>query len=177
MWSIYSRAISLAPGVDVACGGEVDNAVTKEALAANAARNLVVSLPYAVENHCGIDAFFVCTESGSGKTERKPCPTGTIQFFRFDAPCGGGYGGRRLYGQDVLQLKSLTVYVGNATIDVVHMDSEIGHKRRAHDVGDGLFLISHVTRDGKSTVSEGIVQCGNIELDFSHLLPQTRSCI
>jgi hypothetical protein len=171
MWSIYSRAISLATGVDVEGGGEVNNVVAKEALAANAARNLVISLPYAVENHSGIDAFFVCTESGTGETDRKACPTGTIQFFRFDAPSDGGYGGRRLYGQDILQLKSLTVYVGNATINVVHMDSEIGHTRRAHDVGDGRVLLSHVTRDGKSTVSEGILQRENPQFSFSDLLP------
>lgn len=154
MWSIYSRAISVATGVPVGVVDDATNLVTLEALAANAARNLVISLPYAVENHSGVDAFFSSTGSSTGESDRKSCPSGTIQFFRFDAPPGEGFGGRRLYGQDIVQLKSLTIYVSNARIHVVHMDSEIGSARQAHDIGDGRVLLSHVTRDGKSTVSK-----------------------
>jgi len=152
MWAIYSRAISLATGIDIGADDGANHSVAKEALAANAARNLVVSLPYAVENHSGIDAFFTCTGSTTSEKHRKSCPTGTIQYFRFDAPRGTGYGGRRLYGQDAVLLKSLAIHVGNAKIEISHLDEEIGRPRRAHNIGNGRILIAHVTRDSKSTV-------------------------
>ena len=153
MWSIYSEAISLANELHFEVDNKATTSVMKEALAAHAARNLVRSMPYALENHSGTDVFF-STVSSSGEFNTKACPTGTIQFFRFDAPRGEGFGCRRLYGQDILQLKSLTVFVGNIQIHVAHMDTELGDTKRAHKLGNGQVLFSHISRDGKSTVSE-----------------------
>ena len=153
MWSVYSEAISVAKDMHFDYDNKTTTSVMKEALAAHAARNIVRSLPYALENHTGIDVFF-STASSSGESQKKSCLTGTKQFFQFDAPRGEGNGSRRLYGQDIIQLKSLKVFIGKIQIHVVHMDTEIGDTKQAHKLGNNNVLFSHITRDGNSTVSE-----------------------
>jgi hypothetical protein len=122
----------------------------KHSMAASAARNLITSLPYAIENHCGVNATFSLP---IGTSERRPCPSGTIQYFRFEPPKGRGYGGKRAYGQDVEYEKSATVFIGDSVIEIGHLDAELGLPRRAHDLQDGRILITRVVKEGKTTVS------------------------
>lgn len=119
-------------------------------MAASAARNLITSLPYAIENHCGANAFF--TLRGGG-VERRLCQNGTTQYFRFEPPRGRGAGGKRSYGQDVEMDKSLEIFVGDSVVEIGHLDQELKLPRRAHDLHDGRVLFTKVVREGKTTVS------------------------
>jgi len=150
MWSIYSIAM------DTAADGEKkselhakgDLVASKKALAASAARSLVASLPYAVENYSGVDIHLLIPSSG----ERRTCQSGTIQFFRFEPPQSTGTGGQRQYGQDVTSQKSVTLFVQGKTIEIDDIDAEFSRPRQAHLIGEGQYLLSCASKDGKTKV-------------------------
>ena len=151
MWSIYSTAIA-APVEELertSIAGSVD-ASLKRSMAASAVRNLVTSLPYAVENHSGIDVSFLLP---GPREDCRECPNGTSQYFRFEPPRDGGFGGRRLYGQDVAYEKSVTLFLQDEQIQISHLDSALGLPRKAHELGDGRVLVTHVAKEGKTIVS------------------------
>jgi hypothetical protein len=151
MWSIYSTATSI-PVNERLTGNSlgISSASLKHSMAASAARNLITSLPYAIENHCGANAAFSLP---GGCIDRRPCPNGMTQYFRFEPPKGGGYGGKRAYGQDVEFEKSVKIFVGNSLIEIGHLDQELTLQRRAHDLQDGRVLLTQVVKEGKTTVS------------------------
>lgn len=152
MWSIYSIATSKAIEGDaemIESDEKDDLRASKKTLAATAARSLVSSLPYAVENHCGLDVHIVIPSSG----ERRICQSGTMQYFRFEPPEGRGSGGQRRYGQDVTSQKALTLFVQGKTIEIDDIDAEFGRPRQAHLLGEGRYLVSRASKDGKTKVS------------------------
>ena len=155
MWSIYSIATTKATEGDknVRSNGQGSRKSTsKKALAASAARHLITSLPYAVENHSGLDVAFLLPSSN----ERRSCPSGTMQYFRFEPPQGRGSGGHRQYGQDVTRLKEIILFVSGKTISIEHIDAELSRPRHAHDLGEGEYLLSFAAKEGKTTVSASI---------------------
>ena len=77
---------------------------------------------------------------------------GTVQYFRFEPPSGLGYGGERLYGQDVLYKKSLQLIIGDSVVTIEDLDDEVGKPRRAHEV-DNYVLFTNVQKEGKTRVS------------------------
>lgn len=149
MWGIYSTATNMAHS-------ELDSneglSLTRKALAASAARNLVVSLPYAIDNFSGVDIYFDFSTKPSDDSMRL-CQNGTIEYFRFERSKGNGYGGSRLYGQEVKELKSVTLFVGGTTIRIDHLDDELDKPRRAYDIGNGSVIMTRVSKKAKSTVS------------------------
>ena len=150
MWSIYSIATTNVvenKARDSDRKGEVG--ASKKALAASAARCLVASLPYAVENHSGADIYLLVPSSG----ERRTCTSGTIQYFRFEPPQGTGTGGQRRYGQDITTKKSVSFFVQGKTIEIEDIDAEFSRPRQAHLLGNGQYLISSASKDGKTKVS------------------------
>ena len=115
MWSVYSGAISKATSlVDQNQKGKTDAALRKSSriMAAHAARSLITTLPYAIENHSGINAQYSLYQD----PVRIALPTSSTQFFQFELFPGKGSGGVRRYGQDIKHSKSLILYVGNAEI-------------------------------------------------------------
>ncbi|CAJ1901189.1 unnamed protein product [Cylindrotheca closterium] len=148
MWSVYSVATSKSV---LTRGRKGDSSAisAKESMAASAARNLLTSLPYAIENHCGCDVVFSLPE---GSVSRRECPTGSIQYFRFQPPQGRGYGGRRMYGQDVEFEKSVTLSIGDSEIEIPHLDGMLGSRKHVHNLLDGRVLVTFVFREGKTTV-------------------------
>jgi hypothetical protein len=148
MWSIYSVATSIP--VDEGSAGRLERyGSRKHSMVASAARNLITSLPYAIENHSGVNITFTLP---GGSIERCPCSNGLIQYFRFEPPKGNGYGGKRAYGQDVEFEKSVTIFVGDSVVEVDHLDTELGLPRRLHDLKGGLVLLTNVVKEGKTTV-------------------------
>lgn len=149
MWKIYSAATSstasLLKEINV---GDAHDSVAERSAASSAARNLVTTLPYALENHFGLDLEF---KIQGNRTDRRRCPSGTLQYFRFEPPSGLGYGGERLYGQDVLYKKSLQIFLGDYVVTIEDLDDEVGKKRRSHLVGD-IVLFTNVKREGKTRV-------------------------
>lgn len=141
MWSIYTAASR----------GPVDGTgkAKQTSMITTAARNLITSLPHAIANHCGLDVSFTLK---SGSIKNRNCPTGNTQYFRFDPPKGGGYGGRRAYGQDVEVQKTVTIDVKGSVI-VVNMDAEAGLDRFPHELEDNLIVFTRVVKEGKTTVS------------------------
>ena len=113
MWSVYSGAINKATAL-VDKGGQTDVALRKSSrsMAAHAARSLITTLPYAIENHSGINACYSIYKDPI----RIPLPTSSTQFFQFELFPGNGSGGLRRYGQDVKHSKSIVLYVGNTEI-------------------------------------------------------------
>ena len=151
MWSIYTVATAVPEDDDLEARPPTTNLSSlKHSMAATAARNLITSLPYAIENHCGANAFFSLP---GGSIRNYPCPNGSIRYFRFEPPKGGGYGGKRAYGQDVEFEKTVTLRVGNSAVEIGHLDREIAFLRRSHDLKDGRILFTHVVKEGKTTVS------------------------
>ena len=146
MWSIYSMATTNA--VEDKARESHDGA-SKKALAASAARCLVASLPYAVENHSGVDVHLLIPSSD----ERRTCRSGTTQYFRFEPPQGTGTGGQRTYGQDVITKKNISLFVQGKTVEIQDIDAEFSRPRQAHLLDDGQYLISSASKDGKTKVS------------------------
>ncbi len=147
MWSIYTAAIN-GPIEDQTLSAKGSSKSTM--MTASAARNLITSFPHAVANHCGIDVTFSLS---GGSIENQACPTGNTKYFRFDPPKGGGYGGRRAYGQDVAVQKLVEIVV-EETIVVVNMDTELGLPPEPKPLGNFLVLFTHVVKEGKTTVSK-----------------------
>ena len=151
MWSIYSVATSsTASLLKQVNAGDAHDSIAERSAAANAARNLIVTLPYALENHFGLDVEFKI--SGT-RAERRRCTSGTLQYFRFEPPAGLGYGGERLYGQDVLYKKSLELFIGDSVVTIPDLDDEVGKPRRAHAVSN-FVLFTNVEKEGKTRVSQ-----------------------
>ena len=84
---------------------------------------LIVPLPYvfvndlgvSVEVHCLVEKVGSkeCGDSGTvGAVEPFSIPSTGSKQFRFDPSHGKGRGGLRLYGKDVVEKKSLRVYIG-----------------------------------------------------------------
>jgi vacuolar protein sorting-associated protein 13A/C len=152
MWSIYSMATTTAIEGDKRKNYDVKEEVqgiSKKALAAAAARNLITSLPYAVENHSGLDIHVMLPCSG----EHRLCQNGTLQYFRFEPPQGRGSGGHRCYGQDVTRLKAMNVFVSGRTIAIENIDSEMSRPRHVYVLGEGRYLVSRASKEGKTKVS------------------------
>jgi len=147
MWSMYS----VATAVDLEEGVSTESESVKASMAASAARNLVMSMPYAIENTSGIDVLF--SLRGDDAVQHS-CRTGSIQYFRFEPPKGQGYGGRRTYGQDMNFKKVVTLFPdkhSRISIDVL----DLGHlsQKAAHRLSDGTVLMTRVIKQGKTTVS------------------------
>ncbi|CAJ1900951.1 unnamed protein product [Cylindrotheca closterium] len=148
MWSVYSVATSKSP----IAGGPKDDTNdenAKASMVASAARNLLTSLPYAIENHCGCDVIFSLPH---GRIKQRECPTGSIKYFRFQPPQGRGHGGRRVYGQDVEFEKSVTLSIGDCEIVIPHLDGMLGSRKEVHNLSDGRVLVTYVIREDKTTV-------------------------
>lgn len=142
MWSIYRAAIR---GPD----DQQRKGTLKQSMSTTAARNLITSFPYAIANHCGIDASFTLE---SRSIEDSKVPAGSIQYFRFDPPKGDGYGGKRAYGQDAELQKLVAIDINDHSI-LVNVDAELGLPCYAHELGDNLVLFTKVIKEGKTTVS------------------------
>ena len=118
-------------------------------MAAHAARSLITTLPYAIENHSGISAHFSIYDDPT----KLPLPTNSTQFFQFELFPGRGSGGVRRYGQDIKHSKSLTLYVGNTEITIHDMDYEVNKSKSAHFVSEfRTHVFTSVVKRGNSTV-------------------------
>ena len=64
-----------------------------------------------------------------------------------------GYGGERLYGQDVLYKKSLQLFIGDAVVTIDDLDGGVGKPRRAHVFGK-VILFTNISDEGKTKVGQ-----------------------
>ena len=85
MWSIYSAATSstatLLKEVNV---GDAHDSIAERSAAANAARNLITTLPYALENHFGLDVDFKIPGS---RAELRRCASTNLCLFCYCLIC------------------------------------------------------------------------------------------
>jgi len=151
MWQVYATATSSA--VDQKSSFSLSKKSLKTSMAASAARNLITSLPYAIENHSGIDIDFI---AHSEDNVHQRCENGTIEFFRFDAPRGAGSGGRRLYGKDQTSKKSVSLCIGTSYFKLSDVDAQIGSPRQIIKLS-GYTLVLSIRKEEKSTVSIFII--------------------
>jgi len=148
MWNVYSAASSSAlESIDEV---SKESKSIRRSLAASAARTFVSSLPYAVDNHAGIDMELVINGE---RPERRSCSSGSVEYFRFEPPAGAGTGGKRLYGQDVKSEKSVSLLIGDRRIDFPHFDSQLGRPKAAHTLENHRLIMTDVVKEGKTTVS------------------------
>lgn len=126
-------------------------AIGKErSLRASSTRNLVSALPYALDNFSGLTVEYFLADSRVG---RRDCPNGTKQYFRFPPPRGRGHGGKRVYGQDMVQDLSIKLFIGeDDTIEIDRIDDELGKPKRCHILKDGTMLVTTVVKEGLSTI-------------------------
>jgi hypothetical protein len=152
MWSIYSAATALGRDEDIGSSYRgMDSSSVKHSLAASAARNLVTSLPYAVDNHSGENVSFSLP---GGSINQRPCPSGTMHYFRFEPPKGSGSAGKRSYGQDVEYDKTVSICIHDSIVQIGHLDAELGNFRQAHQLAGGQVLMTQVVKEGKTIVSD-----------------------
>lgn len=119
---------------------------------ASTTRHLVAALPYALDNFSGLDVSYFLKES---QDENRSCPNGTKQYFRFNPAKGRGFGGKRLYGADVVEDLSIKLFIGDEdVIEIDRIDDQIGRPKRCHILSqDGTMLVTTVVKEGLSTVS------------------------
>jgi hypothetical protein len=155
MWTVYSAASESAlSSLDQISQKSVR---LRRSMAASAARTFISSLPYAVENHCGLSAEFYVTESVNG---RRSCENGSLEYFNFKPPVTDrATGGKRMYGQDIVAAKKLWLVVGSATISLDHLDDLLGRPKTSHKIGDQGVLVIEVVREGKTVVSNCALLC------------------
>lgn len=147
MWSIYS----VATAIHMDGRGRLESSGSmKASMAASAVRNLITSMPYAIENTSGIDIVF----SLAGKKMKHSSTTGSIKYFRFEPPKGAGFGGKRRYGQDLDFDKAITIFLeGDSDIIIDGLDFGQEHQKTSHRLKDGKLLMTCVSKEGKTTVS------------------------
>ena len=117
-------------------------------------RSLVASTPYGIENKCGVPLFY----KPQGKGDGRVCSADTIDYFRFQYPAGDGFGGMRLYGQDLTEMKSVFINVGSKDSEgsdsvfvISDIDKEL-YKSRSHRLKDGRVIFSEVIRTARTMV-------------------------
>jgi vacuolar protein sorting-associated protein 13A/C len=118
-------------------------------MAAHAARSLITTLPYAIENHSGINASY----SLYNDPIISDLPTSSTRFFRFELFPEKGSGGVRKYGQDIKHAKSLNIYIGSTKISIPDMDKEASKLRSVHYIAEmQTHVFTKVEKRGNSTV-------------------------
>lgn len=146
MWSIYSTATQH----DLNQESRNHSSRERRSIAASAARTFVSSLPYAVENHSGIEFQFGLGDS----TEYRVCRNGLMEFFRFEPPSIKGKGGKRLYGQDVLSSKQFCILEdGRVLFSWQNIDDAVGADPQVFRSRTGALSVANIARERKTTVS------------------------
>ena len=161
MWSVYSGATKQATElVEENVKDDSKKRRLSRSMAAHAARSLITTLPYAIENHSGISASYSIYDNPL----TFPLPTSSTQFFRFELFPERGSGGMRTYGQDIKHPKSITLYVGDTEISIKDMDHEVTKPRKAHYIPNcHAYVFVKVVKRGNSTVRP-FWQCYRFEL-------------
>jgi len=150
MWSVYSGATAQATAlVEESVKDDFNKRRLSRSMAAHAARSLITTLPYAIENHSGCTASYSIYDN----PVRFPLPTSSTRFFRFKLWSERGSGGMRTYGQDIKHSKSITLYVGSTEILIRDVDHEVNGPRSAHYIKDvDVTVFVNVVKRGNSTV-------------------------
>jgi len=166
MWSIYNGATNKAIALGMEAMNIIDSKETPstqikrvsvmKSMASSAARSLVTSLPYAIENRSGIMIKFHIGQIASDEEDATlcTCPPSTTQYFRFQLAKVEGTGGWRAYGQDLRQYKSLYICIGEYKILLKHVDDEVNRLKCAHSLGNGQYVFTDVVKRGKATIIE-----------------------
>lgn len=99
------------------------------------------------------------------------CESGLIQYFSFTPPRGRGTGGKRLYGQDLTFAKELTICVGETSVKLSNLDSQIGFPRQVFEISGHTLFVS-IQKEGKTvlcSVSSGVnlYSCSFMPLSIS----------
>lgn len=156
MWTVFSS--STAKAATLAADGDVKSSKRKSILAQAAARALITTLPYAIENHCGMLASFSLNNS----TSRTAIPSLSTQFFQFELFAETGSGGMRRYGQDK-RSKTLTLFIGDTEITVHDMDESANEPRSEHFIAEyRTRIFTKVIKHGKSTVRIPLVLLSHV---------------
>ena len=155
MWSVYSGATKQATAlVEESAKDDSSKKRLSKSMAAHAARSLITTLPYAIENHSGINASYSIYDNPM----RLPLPTSSTQFFRFELFPERGSGGMRTYGQDIKHSKSLKLYVGDTAISVKDMDQAVAKERSAHYIPEyRAHVFVNVIKSGNATVRNIVI--------------------
>mmetsp|Transcript_2476 Transcript_2476/g.5220 ORF Transcript_2476/g.5220 Transcript_2476/m.5220 type:complete len:2925 (-) Transcript_2476:1534-10308(-) len=166
MWSVYSGATKQATAlVEESAKDDSSKRRLSRSMAAHAARSLITTLPYAIENHSGISASYSIYDDPM----IFPLPTSSTQFFRFELFPERGSGGMRTYGQDIKHSKSITLYVGNKEISIQDMDKAVNKPRSAYYIPDiRAHVFVNVVKRGNSTV---LHISSHVEMHNSSSLP------
>ena len=129
--------------------GDLNKMRLSKSMAACAARSLIATLPYAIENHSGLGAYYSIYDYA----DRFALPTNSTQFFRFELFPERGLGGMRRYGQDIKCAKRINIHIGGTEISIRDLDREVNKPRSAYYIPDlRVHVFVHVVKRGKSTV-------------------------
>jgi len=147
MWSVYSGATRQATELVASTTKDDSNKQRlSRSMAAHAARSLITTLPYALENHSGLNASYSIGE------EHLQLPSNSTRFFQFDLFPESGSGGMRKYGQDVKKPRAVTVFVGDTEICIADIDREVGNRHAYFILEYATYIFTYVVKRGNSTV-------------------------
>lgn len=150
MWTLFKGANDKAMAIiyDFAQmdGVEKRELAQRKAMARSATRSLTTVLPYGISNRSGmlvtyrvaVDEQFAVDES--------------ISYFRFPLYSGIGTGGRRLYGQEATESKTIILSVEGEEIIIDHLDADVGLGKRVHYLRSGQYIFTEAEETGKSTI-------------------------
>ncbi len=153
MWKIYSKTISRLMNEIIlheqsSDDGSVVSYFDKKLIHENVASLLKIPA-YELANRTGCKIIFEVQDSKI----RKECETGKSCSFSFGYGIRNGHGGKRTYGQDQLDLRTLTIYLQNHKIVIENLDDEINELSRPHILDSEFCVFSCVQKIGNKTVS------------------------
>jgi len=147
MWSVFSTTTQKAMDLIDKQSKESDKIGLSQARislmksrAFYAARSLVTTLPYGVENSCGLSVKF---EVG---TEYYEVVNGSRTYFSFEPPR------YRSYGKDMKQQKGIYICIEGHKIYFPHIDDEVNKPLSIHDLGNHLYVVIETKKVGKTTI-------------------------
>ena len=153
MWKIYSKTITRLMNEITLHEKNLHDGLAISYLDKNLIHEKVASLlklpPYELENRTGCKILFEIQDSKI----REECESGKSCRFLFCYGRKSGHGGKRAYGQDLLDSRTLTIYLQNDKIVLENLDDEINGSFRPHIVDSGLCVFSCVQKIGNKTVS------------------------
>ena len=174
MWSVYATALETGLA---SAPKESGKDTLRRSIASSAARTFITGLPFAVDNRSGFDL----TYRVEGDNLDRECPSGFVDFFAFEyLKVGSGSGGKRLYGQDIVTRRTVSIKFDSNKTECIDLDSWLGQQPKLCRLDGNRIIVLSVFSEGKVRkihVSSGVTVRNNSLVSFGLSVPSGNSVI
>lgn len=150
MWDLFKGTNDKAMGIikDFENLHQLDKRelAQRKAMARSATRSLTTVLPYGISNRSGLSVTYRVAVDEQFPVEEE------VSYFSFPLYSSIGTGGRRLYGQEATESKTIVLSVEGEEIIIEHLDADIGLGKRVHYLRNGQYIFTEAEETGKSTI-------------------------